>query len=88
MDTDTLLVVKRLEAHHNYLISRIHDKKKKAQFNEAMIALGSFNLDYFNDPNNQNEGSRLALDIWKEIMQIHGERFLDGRTGDAYLEKL
>lgn len=79
------LINTRLKAHFDYIITRMHDKKKKEQFTSAVIDLYNNNFDYGNQ---LTEGSRLALDIYREIVQIHKERFEEGRSGDAYLEKL
>ncbi len=76
----------RLMAHFDYLIPRMHDEKSKMQLKYAMVALCAEDFEYFKKEN--SAGSKLALDIYREILQIHIERFEEGRTGDAYLEKL
>jgi hypothetical protein len=75
----------RLKAHFNYIINRMPDKKKKEQFTLAFIDLYN---DEFDFGKQLNDGSKLALDIYREIVQIHTVRFEEGRSGDAYLEKL
>jgi hypothetical protein len=75
----------RLKAHFNYIIARMPDKKKKEQFTLAFLDLYNEEFDF---EKQLNEGSKLALDIYREIVQIHKERFEEGRSGDAYLEKL
>lgn len=82
------LIIKRLEAHFHYLLPRIDDEKKRKQFISAMNALVTDELDFFNEYRNKNDGSKMALDIYLEILQIHMIRFEEGRSGDAYMEKL
>lgn len=80
------LVLIRLKAHFDYVYPRIHNKKIRDKFNEAMLAIDRFDMAYFEY--NKDDGSRMALDIYKQIVQIHKERFEEGRSGDFYLEKL
>lgn len=75
----------RMKAHYDYIITKMPDKKKREQFTKAMVDLTNNNLD---TQKQFNEGEKLALDIYHQIMQIHTERFVEGRSGDAYLEKL
>jgi len=75
----------RIKAHFDYIISRMTDKKKKEQFAKAMNDLANNTLQ---TDKPFNEGEKLALDIYNEIVQIHTERFVEGRSGDAYMEKL
>lgn len=84
MDLDLI----RLNAHFNYVRPRITDKKKQKEFVEAFVAIASNNMEYFDDEENYNEGAKMLLDIWEKILQIHRDRFIDGRTGDILLEKL
>lgn len=84
MDKD--LLVTRMMAHFNYLERRMYDKQKRSDFIKGVVAITSFNMNYFQ--NNNNEGSKMALDIWNEILEIHNERFVKGRSGDAYFEKI
>lgn len=78
------LIFVRLNAHLQYLYSRIHDEKKRDEFAKAIFYLNNGG----DVPMDKYGGSNMALDIYNEIVQIHEERFGEGRTGDAYLEKL
>ena len=74
----------RLNAHLAHMYSRIINDKKRDEFVKAVF--------YLNNgeplPEDKHGGVNMALDIYNEIVQIHKERFEEGRSGDAYLEKL
>jgi hypothetical protein len=80
---DNLILV-RLDAHFNYLVGKIHDEDKRNEFIRSMFMLR-------NDETPREDrygGAEMALDIYCEIVQIHKERFEEGRSGDAYFEKI
>ncbi len=74
----------RLNAHLNYILPRIDDENKAKEFVNAVICLIN------NEPvaKDKHGGADMAVDIYNEIVQIHRERFEEGRSGDALLEKL
>lgn len=78
------LTIVRLNAHLNYMYPRIFDEKKRKEFIKAMFLLKNDEI----PTEDKYGGTKMALDIYREIVQIHDERFGEGRSGDAYLEKL
>lgn len=77
----------RFESHYRYILPRIYDNNKKQQFVsacESILMNKDFDISFdYNTP-----GAKMALDIYQQIEQIHNERFIYGRSGDALLEKL
>lgn len=78
------LILARLDAHFNYLVGKIHDEDKRNEFIRAMFMLRNDEI----LKEDRYGGGEMALDIYCEIVQIHKERFEEGRSGDAYFEKI
>jgi len=78
------LTLIRLNAHFNYIAPKIINEKKREEFTNAVCLL----INGQKLPEDKFGGVNFALDLYTEIDNIHTERFVEGRSGDAYLEKL
>ena len=91
MDNDYLNI--RLIAHLNFMKNRFTNKDKKAGFMHTMNYF--INEEYipkytvYVSSRNWANGVGIAEDLYAEIVEKMKERFdIEGRSGEAYLEKL
>ena len=86
------ILITRCRAHLNHLSNRILKEKKKAEFNEAMVQIISNIRDaealFMNIGIDKHGGIKLAIEVVEEIASTTNERFVEGRSGDFYMEKL
>lgn len=86
------ILITRCRAHLNHMSSRILKEKKKAEFNEAMVQIISNIRDaeslFMDIGIDKHGGIKLAVEVVNEIVNATNERFVEGRSGDFYMEKL
>lgn len=95
------LIIKQYKAHIKYILTSTYKGKDREQFIEVgsyllnklsedgediellYKVLTSDNLEAL-----KHKGSKLAVDILKEIIYNNRERFIEGRSGEGYLERI
>jgi len=98
-NSDISLFTERLLAHGNYVYKRIINDMDRYDFFDTIISMITHinNTDKIPDLSSnfimhfkcQNKPYvTKAVDIYNEIYDIHMERFVSGRSGDAYFDKI
>ena len=86
------ILITRCRAHLNHMSSRILKEKKREEFIQVMLDIISNirNADelFTNIGIDRNGGTKLAMEIVNEIVSVTNERFVEGISGDFYMEKL
>jgi hypothetical protein len=86
------ILIKRLNAHLNYLYPRVLKENKRNEFEQAIrdiignIRSGDefgINLGF-----DRHGGVKMAVEVLNDIVKTTDERFVTGRSGDFYMEKL
>lgn len=83
------LVLLSYKAQCNYVGKRIYNKKDQNTFvNAVNDVLNNVWEDMGIKFRTNSKYYKMAQDIWDETEKNINERFVTGRSGDAYLEKL
>jgi len=95
------LIIKQYKAHIKYILNSTYKGKDRDTFIEASSFLLNKLSDSDEDINLlyrvltsdglealKYKGSKLAVDILKEIIYNNRERFIEGRSGEGYLERI
>lgn len=84
------LIITSIKAHYEFMKNRFHNKDTQIGFNHRMEnILGMTNSDWFYKSSKHfSKGTGTAEDLCSEIRKNIRERFVKGRSGDFYMEKL
>lgn len=86
------ILISRCIAHLNFLYGRILKEKKRQEFVDAMKIIIT-NIKHGDElvsgvGFDKYGGVKLAVETLDEIVKYTSERFVTGRSGDFYIEKL
>jgi len=87
------LYIKQMQAHYLYVLPRFHNLETRRGFTYGFQY--SFSIENnksipppFRPTKNFNKGVDLAFDIDLQINKHLNDRFINGRDGEFYMEKL